>query len=155
MKWRLFGFAIAAAVIACGAGAYWITHRAAPTSYATVRATRGDVITTITASGSVNPVVTVQVGTYVSGTIESLTCDYNTRVRKGQLCAKIDPKPYQVIVDEDAAELTTAKAQLVKDQANLVYTKISHRRDDLLFKEDSISHDAVDSALNANDQALA
>ena len=60
----------------------------------------------------------MQVGTYVSGTIVSLTCDYNTRVHKGQLCAKIDPAPYQIIVDEDQADLATAKAQLVKDQAN-------------------------------------
>ena len=50
-----------------------------------------------------NPVITVEVGTYVSGTITSLTCDYNTRVRKGQLCAKIDPAPYQIVVDEDQA----------------------------------------------------
>ena len=96
-----------------------------------------------------------QVGTYVSGTIVTLSCDYNTRVHKGQLCAKIDPKPYQVIVDQDQAELDVAKAQLVKDQANVVYTKISHERYDLLFSEDSTSHDAADAALNAYNQAVA
>jgi HlyD family secretion protein len=95
------------------------------------------------------------VGTYVSGTIAELACDYNTRVHKGQLCAKIDPKPYQVIVDQDQAELDVAKAQLAKDQANVVYTKITHERYDLLLRENSVSHDAADTALNAYRQAVA
>jgi HlyD family secretion protein len=155
VNWKLSGGLIAAGVIVCGAAAWWITHRAPPAHYLTASVTRGDVTTTITASGSVNPVITVQVGTYVSGTIDSLTCDYNTRVHKGQLCAKIDPKPYQVIVDEDQADLAAAKAQLGKDQANLVYTKLANERAALLFKEDSGSRDAADAALDAYNQAVA
>ena len=153
--WKLIGVLIAATVAVAGACAYWMVNRAAPPHYVTTAATRGDVATTITASGSVNPVVVVQVGTYVSGTIVSLSCDYNTRVQKGQLCAKIDPKPYQIIVDQDQAELDVAKAQLVKDQANVVYTKVTHERYDLLLREDSTSRDAVDVALNAYNQAVA
>jgi HlyD family secretion protein len=154
-KWKLIGVLVAVAIVAVGGGAYWISHVAPPMRYVTAPVTQGDVVTTITASGSVNPVVTVQVGTYVSGTIETLSCDYNTRVHKGQLCAKIDPKPYQIIVDEDQADLATAKAQLVKDQANVVYTKLAHERADLLFTQDSISHDAADAALDAYNQARA
>src|SRR5450759_1982509 len=154
VHWKLFGLLVAGTVLVGGAAAYWIANLAAPPRYVTTAVTQGDVVTTITASGSVNPVVVIQVGTYVSGTIETLSCDYNTRVRKGQLCAKIDPKPYQVIVDQDHAELDVAKAQLVKDQANVVYTKISHERADLLFSEDSTSHDTADAALNAYNQAL-
>jgi len=138
-----------------GAAVYWLVTRAAPPHYVTTAATVGDVVTTISASGSVNPVVVVEVGTYVSGTIETLSCDYNTRVHKGQLCAKIDPKPYQVIVDQNQADLSVAQAQLVKDQANVVYTKISHERYDTLFSEDSTSHDTADAALNAYNQAVA
>jgi HlyD family secretion protein len=155
VNWKLIGLLVAGAVLVGGAVIYWIANLAAPPSYATTAVTQGDVVTTITASGSVNPVVVVQVGTYVSGTIETLSCDYNTRVHKGQLCAKIDPKPYQVIVDQDRADLDVAKAQLVKDRANVVYTKISHERADLLFSEDSTSHDAADAALNAYNQAVA
>jgi len=154
-NWKLIALLAAAAVLAGGAAVYWIAIRAAPPSYATTAATRGNVVTTITASGSVNPVVIVSVGTYVSGTIETLSCDYNTRVQKGQLCAKIDPKPYQVVADQDQADLDVAKAQLVKDRANVVYTKITHERNDILFSEDSTSHDAADLALNAYDQAVA
>src|SRR5208283_2643125 len=154
-NWKLIGLLTAGTVVVGGAAAYWLTTRSAPPHYVTTAATQGDVVTTITASGSVNPVVVVEVGTYVSGTIETLSCDYNTRVHKGQLCAKIDPKPYQVVVDQDQAELDVAKAQLVKDQANVVYTKVSHERYDLLFAEDSTSHDAADAALNAYNQAVA
>ena len=154
-NWKLIGFLVAGIVVAACAAVYWTVSRPAPPPYATTAVTQGDVVTTITASGSVNPVVVVQVGTFVSGTIVTLSCDYNTRVHKGQLCAKIDPKPYQVIVDQDQAELDVAKAQLVKDQANVVYTKINHERLDLLFSENSTSHDAADAALNAYNQAVA
>jgi HlyD family secretion protein len=155
INWKLFGPVVAGLVALGGAGVYWIAKRAPPLRYVTAAVSRGDVATTITASGSVNPVVIVEVGTYVSGTIETLSCDFNTQVHKGQLCAKIDPKPYQVVVDQDRAELEVAKAQLVKDQANVVYTKISHERADHLLALDSTSHDVVDAALNAYDQAVA
>jgi HlyD family secretion protein len=145
----------AAGVIAAGAAIWWFALRAPPVNYVTAPVTRGDVTTTITASGTVNPVITVEVGTYVSGTITSLTCDYNTRVHKGQLCAKIDPAPYQIVVDEDQADLASAKAQLVKDQANAVYTKLASDRAALLFKENSGSRDAADAALDAYNQAAA
>ena len=155
VNWTLAGFLAAGTLLIGGAAAYWMANRAAPPRYVTSAVTRGDVVTTITASGSVNPVVIVQVGTYVSGTIATLSCDYNTRVQKGQLCAKIDPRPYQVIVDQDQADLAVAKAQLAKDRANVVYTKITHERDDLLLSEDSTSHDVADAALNAYNQAVA
>jgi len=145
----------AALAIAIGAALWWIALRPAPISYVTAPVTRGDVATTITASGVINPVITVQVGTYVSGTIVSLTCDFNTRVHKGQLCAKIDPAPYQIIVDEDAADLANAKAQIVKDQANVVYTKLASGRAALLLSEDSGSRDAADTTLDAYKQAVA
>jgi HlyD family secretion protein len=155
LNWKLIGILAAATAVVGGGAVYWWANRVAPPQYVTTPVTQGDVLSTITASGSVNPVVVVEVGTYVSGTIETLNCDYNTKVRKGQLCAKIDPKPYQVTVDQDQAELDVAKAQLVKDRANVTYTKISHQRSDLLFSEDSVSHDVADAALNAYDQAVA
>lgn len=154
-SWKVIGILVAATVAVGAAAVYWMMTRASPPRYVTTAATQGDVVTTITASGSVNPVVIVEVGTYVSGTIETLSCDYNTRVHKGQLCAKIDPKPYQVTVDQDQADLDVAKAQLVKDRANLVYMKISHERADALWSEDSTSHDAADAALNAYNQSVA
>ena len=142
-------------VLILGAAGWYIAHRPPAVHYATAPVTRGDVATMLTASGTVNPVITVQVGTYVSGTIIDLPCDYNTRVHKGQLCAKIDPAPYQIIVDEDQAQLATANAQLAKDQANAVYTAISRQRAETLWRQDSTSHDAADAAINADVQARA
>jgi HlyD family secretion protein len=154
-NWKQIALLVAAGVVVIGAGIYWFAFRAAPTSYVTATVTRGDVVTTISASGSVNPVVTVQVGTYVSGTIQTLSCDFNTRVHEGQLCATIDPKPYQIVVDQDQADVSTARAQLAKDQANLVYTQTNQKRYDALFQANAISHDADDVARDANKQALA
>jgi HlyD family secretion protein len=156
MQSRLkFGLAALVGLVAVAAAVLWITHRTPAPRYVTAQVTRGDVIPTITASGSVNPVLTVQVGTYVSGVIQTIACDYNTRVHKGQLCAKIDPAPYQIVVDQDRANLSAARAQLTKDRANLAYTKLNRERKALLFKQDSGSRDAADAALNADDQAHA
>ncbi len=155
INWALFWIVAAAAAVVAGGGIYWLANRTAPAHYVTSAVSRGDVATTITASGSVNPVVIVAVGTYVSGTIQTLSCDFNTRVRKGQLCAKIDPQPYQVLVDQDQADLQVAKAQLLKDQANVVYTRANHNRIAQLLSEDSASQDAADIALNAYDQSVA
>ena len=108
----------------------------------------------VTASGSVNPVTTIQVGTYVSGAIQQLYCDYNTVVRKGQLCAKIDPRPYQIVVEQDRANLATARAQLGKDQTNLTYAKLTFDRTVDLRAQGIVSQDALDTAKNAYDQAM-
>src|SRR5215468_3422493 len=124
---RIVLFATAAAVVIVAAG-YWLTHRAAAPQYLTGTVTRGDVLRAVTASGTVNPMTTVQVGTYVSGVLQELHCDFNTQVKAGQLCAKIDPRPYQTIVDEESAALGTARAQLAKDQANLSFAKTIYDR---------------------------
>ena len=68
--------------------------------YAIAPVTRGSISRGVTATGTVNPELTVIVGTYVSGVIQSLSCDYNTEVKAGQICAKIDPRPYQAALDQ-------------------------------------------------------
>ncbi len=142
-------------VVAVGSVVYWTTRTQAPPRYTTVPAGRGNVTRAVTATGTVNPMLTIIVGSYVSGAIQQVYCDYNTKVTKGQLCAKIDPRPYQTMVDQDKASLATAQAQLEKDQANLAYTKLDSARQARLVKQDSASQDAADSAKNAYDQALA
>lgn len=142
-------------VLLAAAGSWWYLEPAARVAYVSAQVSRGPVAPYVTASGSVNPVVTVQVGTYVSGVIQALYCDFNTRVKAGQLCAKIDPRPYQVVVDQDAAALSQARAQLVKDQASLAYAKLNYERQTKLLAQHLTSKDAVDLARSANDQALA
>ena len=137
------------------AGVYWMTSATPATSYVTAPVTKGAVTRVVAGSGSVNPVLTVIVGTYVSGAIQSVTCDFNTKVKKGQLCAKIDPRPYQTLVTQAAANLANAKAQLVKDQANLAYGQESYDRNTKLLAIGGASQDTVDIAKNALDQAKA
>ena len=121
----------------------------------TAPVTRGAVVRAIVTTGAVNPVVTVQVGTYVSGVIQALYCDYNTQVKSGQLCAKIDPRPYQVVYDQDAASLASAEAQLRKDRAALVYATINEKRDRTLRTRGIVSQDTVDNDRSTLDQSAA
>ena len=151
IRWLL----VSCAIIAVGAAYLWRGAQPEPPRYVTAPVARGDVVRSIVTTGTVNPVVTVQVGSYVSGVIESLSCDYNTRVKAGQLCAKIDPRPYQLVVDEDAANLASAEAQLRKDQASLTYTKTNYDRDLKLLSEGIVSQDTVDSDKSAYDQGMA
>jgi HlyD family secretion protein len=151
---RHWTFAIG--VILASALVYAGLHRQPQGSpYVTAEATRGAVVRTITTTGAVDPVITVQVGAYVSGTLVSCSCDYNATVKAGQLCAKIDPRPYQVVVDQDTANLENARAQLRKDQASLAYAKISYGRDVGLLRKGVVSQDTVDSDKSIFDQAAA
>jgi HlyD family secretion protein len=139
-----------------GAGAFWWrSHSAPPIHYVTMPVTRGEVARAVTATGTVNPELTVIVGSYVSGVIQQLFCDYNTQVKAGQICAKIDPRPYQMTVNQAQAALDVAKAQLEKDKANLVYAKLTLDRTTALARRDFSTQDAADSAKNAYDQAQA
>jgi NodT family efflux transporter outer membrane factor (OMF) lipoprotein len=126
--------AIAAAAVVF-LGSLWKLHTAAPKAYVTTAADRGPVTPTVIASGTVNPVNTIQVGSYVSGVIQTLSCDFNTRVRAGQLCAKLNPRPYQSVVDQETANLATANAQLQKDLANLAFAKIIHDRTEATLEQ--------------------
>ena len=137
-------------------GLFWRTTHGAPVvRYVSVAAARGDVTRTAAATCTVNPELTIIVGSYVSGMLQQLYCDYNTKVKAGQICAKIDPRPYQTLVDQAKANLAVAKAQLVKDQANLAYTDQNWERNRVLLRQDSVSKDAADLSKNNRDQAEA
>lgn len=151
-RWIVVGLV----VIAIAAFAAWRYggRRTAP-RYVTAAVTRGAVARTVTASGTVNPVVTVQVGSYVSGVVTNVSCDYNTHVVKGQLCAQIDPRPYQTVVDQDLANLATAQAQAQKDQTAAQYAQLAYSRNADLGKRGLVSQDALDQAKTTADQAAA
>ncbi len=102
-----------------------------------------------------NPVVTVQVGSYVSGVVTKVSCDYNTHVTKGQICAQIDPRPYQSTVDQDQANLAAARAQLQKDQSAAQYAQLTYTRNQDLAQRGLIPQDTLDQTKAAADQARA
>jgi len=153
-RWLIAG-AASLLVVAIAAAAWWAFVQPSTIHYVSVPVAKGAVTRTVTATGTVNPELTIIVGTAVSGIIRELNCDYNTQVKKGQICAKIDPRPYQSVVDENSANLAVAKAQLVKDQANLTYAKLALGRAATLLPTHAVSQDAYDSAKSTYDQALA
>ena len=110
---RIGVLATAVAVLATAAAAgWWLSRGPAPPAYITAPVTRGTIARTVGATGTVNPVMTIIVGSYVSGVIQDVYCDYNTQVKQGQVCAKIDPRPYE-------AALAAARGQLARDSAQL------------------------------------
>jgi HlyD family secretion protein len=138
-----------------GVAFFWWRANGQKPQYVTAAVTRGMIQRSIGMTGALNPVITVQVGSYVSGTIKILKCDYNTEVVVGQLCAVIDPVPFQLIVDQDQAQVGIAEAQLNKDRAALAYAKIAFERDSKLLTEGTVSQDTVDNDKSAMDQAIA
>jgi RND family efflux transporter MFP subunit len=91
----------------------------------------------------------------VSGVIQALGCDANTKVKAGQLCAKIDPRPYQITVDEDKSDLAQAEARFEKDKADLARSKTVFEHDEALARRRTISRKAIDKSRAAYEQAQA
>jgi HlyD family secretion protein len=158
--WRTLGrhswpAILAGVTILAAAAAWWMLGSRTTVQYTTSPVERGDVTRTVTATGTVNPELTIIVGTYVSGVILELYCDYNTQVKTGQVCAKIDPRPYQTQVDQAKANLAVARAQLEKDKAHLAYTKLSFDRAARLVQTKTVSQDTFDNAKSTLEQAQA
>src|SRR5437899_9565172 len=96
----------------------WTRRSADGPEYVTATVDRGPITATVAATGTLNPVTTVQVGTYVSGPIQGIFADFNTPVHRGELLARIDPRPFQVKVDDATAAIANARARLEKDRAD-------------------------------------
>ena len=109
---------IVAAVALCGAAGFWYWGgNANAAEYMTSRVERGNLRNTVTATGTLQAVTTVQVGSQASGTLSALYADFNSTVRKGQLLAQLDPSVAQAQVQQAAANLAQAEAQLQQARA--------------------------------------
>lgn len=146
---------IAAAVLACAAlAAYlylWGGEEGA--GYRTEPVTRGSIEASVTATGTVNAVTTVLVGTQVSGTIKEIYADFNSPVRKGQVIAEIDPGIFQAQVDQARANLLAARANLEKSAVKLKDSERTLARTRELSRRDLIARSELDSAETAKDSA--
>ena len=179
-KWALLTGAVIALAVGVG---LWRAHSQNAIGYATVPVERGLIQASVTATGTVNAVVDVQVGSQVSGNIKALYADFNTKVTKGQLVALIDPQMFQTQVDQAQASVAsvrsaviTAEAQvqkansdlsgtiasekgvesvLAKDSANALNARNQYQRQDSLFKAGIISQQDHDSAKANMDAAEA
>jgi HlyD family secretion protein len=150
------------AVVGAGAGAYYISHNGQQISVQTAPISRGDIIDAVASTGTLQPVISVTVGSQVSGNIAWLGADFNSIVKKGQVIAKLDPTLFESQVAQAKAQLSQskasleqAKAQLVKDTANASYQKVTYERNRDLQKQSLISQDQLDQSKAAADQAAA
>lgn len=125
------------------------------TEFKTVKVQRGDIVQTVTATGNVNPVTTILVGTRVSGTIVALYADYNSIVKKGQLIAQIDPTPFENDLKQAEADLYNAKSNLFKADVTLKDAERTFKRKQELFKRDLIARSELDDAETAYNTARA
>ncbi len=150
---------------------YWLYARAkaqAP-KYTTVVVRRGDITSAVQATGTINALTTVSVGSYVSGTVQYIFADFNTRVKSGQVLAQLDPAIYEAQVTQARGNLENAQGNLVtlaanvqvdqanlaKAQANVGYQQATAKRSADLFKAGLISTDSNDLTQSTLGQAQA
>jgi HlyD family secretion protein len=144
-KWMLAVVIIAAVG---GGYVYFRKQQADEVNYNTVAVARGDVKQTVTATGTLNPVKSVQVGCQVSGRISDIYVDYNSQVKAGDLIAEIDPRTYQ-------AQVESAQADLANATANLELQQVQARRTAELYTNNLVSGSDYDTALATLHQAEA
>ncbi len=112
----------AGALILTGTAVGWYFHHSSRPHFQTARLERGDIQANISATGNTNAMVTVQVGSLVSGNIKALFADFNTQVKKGQLVALIDPQIFQARVDQARANVDGARSSVLNAQAGIQKT---------------------------------
>src|ERR1035441_10442569 len=136
-KWLL-----ALALLAAAGGGFFYYHRnrAQPLNYNSAAVTRAELTKLVTATGTLNPVVNVTVGSQVSGRICKLNVDFNSVVKSNQVIAEIDPSTYQAAVEQATADLSNAKA-------NLELQQVEANRSSELFTNKLISGSDFDTAI--------
>ncbi len=138
-RWSKWLFILIVIVAAVGGIFYFKNDHSEPPQYQTVPVTRGDMTQSVTANGTLNPVLNVQVGSQVSGNISKLFADYNSLVKSNQIVAQLDPAPFEAAVHQADADLANTKALLELDQAEA-------KRSEELFKSKLVSDSDNDTA---------
>src|SRR5882757_1614974 len=155
-------FILACVVVVAGLLVAFGLNRNTPAQHFTAKVERGAINDVVEATGTINAVITVQVGSQVSGTIAKLNADFNSRVHKGDIVALIDPALFKGALLQATADLENAKANLVAAQANLekakaglVQTKADYDRAVGLFQSGIMSQQQLDVAKANYDSANA
>src|SRR5260370_10799735 len=155
-------FILACVLVVAGLLVAFGLNRNTPAQHFTAKAERGAINDVVEATGTINAVITVQVGSQVSGTIAKLNVDFNSRVHKGDVVALIDPALFKGALLQAVADLENAKANLVASRANLekakavmVQTKADYDRAVQLTKAGVMSQQQLDLAKSNYDSANA
>lgn len=144
-----------ALVIAIASIAWYMTSRTPSVTYKTARLEKGSVVSSISATGTVNPVTTVQVGSQVSGTIQRLLVDYNSRVKKGQVIAEIDPALFLAQVEQARGNFQNAQATVQKAKVTLADARRTLERNRELIRQGIVAQSDFDASQTAYDAAQA
>ena len=151
--------AIAALLVALALLAGWAWHRhdaaASAGGYRTETVQRGDIRVVISSTGTLSAISTVTVGSQISGQVTEVLVDYNSRVRKGEVLARIDPSTYEAQLEQGNAQIASARAQLEQAQASLRNAKLDYQRKADLGRQQLVAKSDVDLARAALDQAQA
>jgi HlyD family secretion protein len=128
MKTKSKWYIVMSLVVVAGLFAAFGLNRAAQAQHFTAKVERGDIHDVVEATGTINAVITVQVGSQVSGTIAKLNVDFNSRVHKGDVVALIDPALFQGALLQASADLDNAKANVTAAKANLEKAKAASQQ---------------------------
>jgi HlyD family secretion protein len=147
MKKRLPWFAVLI-VLAAGVGfwRYREAHRGPDVQYKTIAAEQRRIVGKVTASGTLSAIVTVQVGTQVSGRVQKLFADFNSTVKKGEVVAKIDPQLFEASVQQAQANFLSAKAGVATADATALNAKKQLERTQALHDQNLASQADLDTA---------
>ncbi len=146
MRRAILIMSILAVGLAIGGYVFFNGERKAPVRYRSAAVERGPVISLVTATGTINPVVSVQVGTQVSGMIKSLHADFNSVVKAGDIVAVIDPEPLRARRDQAASNLDMSKANVARARTELAQRKRELDRVQSLVAQQFVSQSDVDVA---------
>src|SRR5438094_9590492 len=123
--------------------------------YVTVPGQREDVTQVVSSTGTLQAVITVQVGSQVSGTIDKLFADFNSKVKKEQVIAQLNQDKFQAAVDQARANLLAAQANVAKAKVTIEDTQRTLERNKELMKRELIAQSEMDTAQTAYDAAVA
>src|SRR5215468_6728253 len=144
------GILLLVAAVAFGGWDYWRKRTQTPLEqrYQLEEITYGDLTQMVTANGTLNPVVLVNVGTQVSGTVKKLYADFNSKVSAGQVLLELDPTTYRAAVEQSSGSVATAEAALKLARAN-------EQRTRELYALEYVSKQDLDQAIQAREAAVA
>jgi HlyD family secretion protein len=141
--------------LAIGGYVFFNGERKVPVQYRTAPVERGSVISIVSATGTINPVVLVEVGTQVSGMIKSLHADFNSQVKAGETVAVIDPEPFKARREQAVSNLEVARSNVARSNADLAQRKRELDRVQSLLPQQFVSQNDVDVALTNHQSAEA
>ena len=146
---------VAALLVIAAIASYAYFKRTPEIIYKTTPVERGDIVASVSATGNLSAVVTVQVGTQVSGTIQKLYVDYNSKVKKGQPIAEIDPSLFNASVEQAQGNYLNAQANLQKAKVALADAERTMKRNRQLLADGIISQADYDLSETAWQSAKA